>query len=60
MQAIFDTLMNTHVIPFFKANGFETKDINSETNKTLGIQRHYFYKIDGDLNRNFYFESKFR
>jgi hypothetical protein len=57
MQAIFDTLMNTHVIPFFKVNGFETKDINSETNKTLGIQSYYFYKIDGDLNRNFYFES---
>jgi hypothetical protein len=57
MQAIFDTLMNTHIIPFFKANGFETKDINSETNKTLGIQSHYFYRIDGDLNRNFYFES---
>jgi hypothetical protein len=57
MQVVFDTLMNTHIIPFFKANGFETKDINSETNKTLGIQSHYFYHIDGDLNRNFYFES---
>jgi hypothetical protein len=57
MQLVFDTLMNTHIIPFFKANGFETKDINSETNKTLGIQSHYFYHIDGDLNRNFYFES---
>jgi hypothetical protein len=57
MQVVFDTLMNTHIIPFFKANGFETKDINSETNKTLGIQSQYFYKIDGDLNRNFYFES---
>lgn len=57
MQVVFDTLMNTHVIPFFKVNGFETKDINSETNKTLDIQSHYFYKIDGDLNRNFYFES---
>jgi hypothetical protein len=57
MQIIFNTLMDTHIIPFFKANGFETKDINSETNKTLGIQSHYFYKIDGDLNRNFYFES---
>jgi hypothetical protein len=58
MQAIFDTLMNTHIIPFFKANGFETKDVNSETNKTLGIQSQYFYRLDGDLNRNFYFESK--
>jgi hypothetical protein len=57
MQVVFDAMMNTHIIPFFKANGFETKDINSETNKTLGIQSHYFYKIDGDLNRNFYFES---
>jgi hypothetical protein len=57
MQVVFDTLMNTHIIPFFKANGFETKDINSETNKTLGIKSHYFYKIDGDLNHNFYFES---
>jgi hypothetical protein len=57
MQIIFDTMMDTHIIPFFKANGFEIKDINSETNKTLGIQSHYFYKIDGDLNRNFYFES---
>jgi hypothetical protein len=57
MQVVFDSLMDTHVVPFFKANGFETKDINSETNKTLGIQSHYFYKIDGDLNRNFYFES---
>jgi hypothetical protein len=57
MQLVFDAMMNTHIIPFFKANGFETKDINSETNKTLGIQSHYFYKIDGDLNRNFYFES---
>jgi hypothetical protein len=57
MQAIFDTLMNTHIIPFFKANGFETKDVNSETNKTLGIQSQYFYRLDGDLNRNFYFES---
>jgi hypothetical protein len=49
--------MNTHIIPFFKANGFEMKDINSETNKTLGIKSQYFYRIDGDLNRNFYFES---
>jgi hypothetical protein len=57
MQVVFDTLMNSHIIPFFKANGFETKDINSETNKTLGIQSQYFYRIDGDLNRNFYFES---
>jgi hypothetical protein len=57
MQVVFDTLMNTHIIPFFKTNGFETKDINSETNKTLGIQSHYFYRIAGDLNRNFYFES---
>jgi hypothetical protein len=57
MQVVFDTLIDTHIIPFFKANGFETKDINSETNKTLGIQSYYFYKIDGDLNRNFYFES---
>jgi hypothetical protein len=57
MQVVFDAMMHTHIIPFFRANGFETKDINSETNKTLGIQSHYFYKIDGDLNRNFYFES---
>jgi hypothetical protein len=57
MQVIFDRLMDTHITPFLKANGFETKDINSETNKTLGIQSHYFYKIEGDLNRNFYFES---
>jgi hypothetical protein len=57
MHVIFDTMMDTHIIPFLKANGFETKDINSETNKTLGIQSHYFYKIEGDLNRNFYFES---
>jgi hypothetical protein len=57
MQAIFNELMNTHITPFFKANGFETKDINSETNRTLGIQSHYFYCIEGDLNRNFYFES---
>jgi hypothetical protein len=57
MQVVFDTLMNSHIIPFFKANGFETKDINSETNKTLGIKSQYFYRIDGDLNRNFYFES---
>jgi maleate cis-trans isomerase len=32
---------NTHVILFFKANGFETKDINSKTNKTLGISSPY-------------------
>jgi hypothetical protein len=57
MQLVFDTMMDTHIIPFFKANGFETKDINSETNKTLGIKSQYFYRIDGDLNRNFYFES---
>jgi hypothetical protein len=57
MQVVFETIMNTHIIPFFKANGFETKDINSETNKTLGIQSQYFYRIDCDLNRNFYFES---
>jgi hypothetical protein len=57
MQVVFDAMMDTHIIPFFKANGFETKDINSETNKTLGIRSHYFYKIEGDLNRNFYFES---
>jgi hypothetical protein len=57
MQLVFDAMMNTHIIPFFKANGFETTNINSETNKTLGIQSHYFYKIEGDLNRNFYFES---
>ncbi len=44
MQVVFDSLMDTHIVPFFKANGFETQDINSDTNKTLGIQSHYFYK----------------
>jgi hypothetical protein len=57
MQKKFNDLLNTHIAPFFKKNGFETKDINSETNKTLGLESHYFFKIEGDLNRNFYFES---
>lgn len=57
MQHIFEKIMQVHFLPFFNANGFETKDINSETNKTLGVTSHYFYKIQGDLNRNFYFES---
>ncbi len=59
MQHIFDKIMQTHLLPFFNANGFETKDINSETNKKLGVTSRYFYKIKGDLNRNFYFESNF-
>jgi hypothetical protein len=57
MQVVFETLMDMYIIPFFKASGFETKDINSETNKTLGIKSQYFYRIEGDLNSNFYFES---
>ncbi|MEY4903783.1 MAG: hypothetical protein RLZZ292_1598, partial [Bacteroidota bacterium] len=57
MQHDFNELMQSQIASFFKKNGFETKDINSETNKTLGIESHYFYKIEGDLNRNFYFES---
>jgi hypothetical protein len=57
MQAVFHAMMDKHIIPFFKTNGFDTQDINSETNKTLGIESHYFYKIEGDINRNFYFES---
>ncbi len=57
MKVIFNEIMNKTIIPFFKSNGFEQKDINSDTNKTLGIESFYFYKIEGDLNRNFYFES---
>lgn len=57
MQAVFHGMMDKHIIPFFKAQGFDSQDINSETNKTLGIDSYYFYKIDGDINRNFYFES---
>jgi hypothetical protein len=57
MNNIFNEILNNQIIPFFKSNGFEQKDINSETNKTLGIDSFYFFKIEGDLNRNFYFES---
>jgi hypothetical protein len=57
MNLVFNDIMNTQIIPFFKANGFETKDINSDTNKTLGLESYYFYKADEDLNRNFYFET---
>jgi hypothetical protein len=57
MKVIFDEMMDKTIIPFFKSNGFEQKDINSNTNKTLGIESFYFYKIVADLNFNFYFES---
>jgi hypothetical protein len=59
MQTIFDVMMQTHVMPFFIDNGFETKDINSETNKKLGAESFYFHKIENDLNRNFYFETNY-
>ncbi len=49
--------MDKYIALFFKANGFETKDINSETNKTLGTENFYFFKIADDFNRNFYFET---
>jgi hypothetical protein len=57
MKVIFDEMMDKTIIPFFKSNGFEQKDINSNTNITLGIESFYFYKIVDDLNFNFYFES---
>jgi hypothetical protein len=57
MKVVFNNIIVNKIIPFFTSNGFETKDINSETNKTLGVESFYFYKIEGDLNRNFYFEN---
>lgn len=59
MNLVFNEIIRTHIAPFFQLNGFETTDINSETNKTLGVESFYFYKIDDDLNRNFYFETNF-
>jgi hypothetical protein len=60
MKTIFHALMNQNIAPFFKTIGFETKDIHSETNQKLGVESFYFYKIEGDFNRNFYFESNFK
>ena len=59
MKDVFTTIMDKYIAPFFKANGFETKDINSETNKILGAESFYFFKIADDFNRNFYFEENY-
>jgi hypothetical protein len=57
MKLVFKDIITTQIAPFLASKGFEIMDINSETNITLGIESFYFYHIDGDLNRNFYFEG---
>lgn len=59
MKDIFDKLLRETIAPYFAAIGFETKDINSETNKTLGAESFYFYRIENGLNKNFYFETNY-
>lgn len=43
MKHVFTIIMDKYIVLFFKANGFETKHINSETNKMLGTESFYFF-----------------